>query len=53
MQGPKHVVGRDFVYIAATPEGRRLFLSTAKHLILQVNLRSPCCALLSWFVGAA
>lgn len=36
VQGPKHVVGRDFAYIAATPEGRRLFLSTAKHLILQL-----------------
>lgn len=36
VQGPKHVVGREFAYIAATPEGRRLFLSTAKHLILQL-----------------
>ncbi len=37
VQGPKHVVGRDFAYIAATPEARRLFLSTARHLMLQVN----------------
>ena len=36
VQGPKHVVGRDFVYIAATPEARRLFLATSKHLLLQV-----------------
>jgi hypothetical protein len=37
VQGPKHVVGRDFAYIAATPEARRLFLSTARHLMLQVG----------------
>lgn len=37
VQGPKHVVGRDFAYIAATPEARRLFLSTARHLMLQVE----------------
>jgi hypothetical protein len=36
VQGPKHVVGRDFAYIAATPEARRLFLSTARHLMLQL-----------------
>mmetsp|Transcript_3876 Transcript_3876/g.11224 ORF Transcript_3876/g.11224 Transcript_3876/m.11224 type:complete len:437 (-) Transcript_3876:486-1796(-) len=36
VQGPKYVVGRNFAYIAATPEARRLFLSTAKHLILQL-----------------
>ena len=37
VQGPKHVVGRDFAYIAATPEARRLFLATARHLMLQVR----------------
>ena len=37
VQGPKYVVGRDFVYIAATPEARRLFLSTSKHLLLQAR----------------
>jgi hypothetical protein len=40
VQGPKHVVGRDFAYIAATPEARRLFLATARHLMLQVG--HPC-----------
>jgi hypothetical protein len=39
VQGPKYVVGRDFVYIAATPEARRLFLSTSKHLLLQARSR--------------
>lgn len=48
VQGPKHVVGRDFAYIAATPEARRLFLSTARHLMLQVRtdvhsgVHQPC-----------
>ena len=37
VQGPKHVVGRNFNYVAATPEARRLFLSTARHLMLQVQ----------------
>ena len=36
VQGPKHVVGRDFVYIAATPEARRLFLCTGQYLFRQV-----------------
>ena len=39
VQGPKYVVGRDVAFIAATPEARRLFLSTVKHVLLQV-LRS-------------
>lgn len=36
VQGPKYVVGRDIASIAATPEARRLFLSTAKYLLLQI-----------------
>ena len=41
VQGPKYVVGRDFVHIAATPEARRLFLSTSKHLLLQARYLPP------------
>lgn len=37
VQGPKYVVGRDIASIAATPEARRLFLSTAKYLLLQAR----------------
>ena len=37
VQGPKYVVGRDIAAIAASPENRRLFLSTAKHLLLQAS----------------
>lgn len=41
VQGPKYVVGRDIASIAATPEARRLFLSTAKYLLLQVRTPVP------------
>ena len=37
VQGPKYVVGRDSAFIAATPEARRLFLSTAKYLLQQAR----------------
>ena len=37
VQGPKYVVGRAFTYIAASPDARRMFLSTAKHLLLQAR----------------
>ncbi len=41
VQGPKYVVGRDFAYIAAAPDARRMFLSTAKHLLLQARVPRP------------
>ena len=39
VQGPRYVVGRVFVTIAASPDARRMFLSTAKHLLLQARFR--------------
>ena len=48
VQGSKYVVGRNFVYIAATPEARRLFLSTSKHLLLQACPCNEDATLLHW-----
>lgn len=44
IQGPKCVVGRKFELIAGSPDQRRLFLSTARHLMMQL-MREDCAML--------